>query len=90
MKSLLTLLVLVFIFESIAYLPGLDHQFYNRGDFIEVKTRKLVSTQSLPYDYYALKFCEPDPKKYSAESLGEILFGDRIENSLYHVNYFFH
>jgi transmembrane 9 superfamily member 2/4 len=86
MKASLIFLILVLIFESIAYLPGLDHQYYNSGDFIEVKTRKLISTQSLPYDYYSLKFCEPDPRKYSAESLGEILFGDRIENSLYHVN----
>eukprot|EP01080_Neovahlkampfia_damariscottae_P001652 gene1652-12777_t len=78
--------VLLLIFEiSFGYLPGLDHRFYSRSEVIEVKTRKLVSKQALPFDYYSLKFCKPNPIKNSAESFGEVLFGDRIENSLYQV-----
>ena len=78
--------ILFLIFEiTYGFLPGLDHRFYDRGEVIEVKTRKLVSKQSLPFEYYSLKFCKPNPKKYTAESFGEVLFGDRIENSLYQV-----
>jgi transmembrane 9 superfamily member 2/4 len=89
-KMLKTLFLLFLIFEiTLASLPGLDHKYYERGDIVEVKARKIVSNQALPFEYYSLKFCQPKPKKYSTESLGEVLFGDRIENSLYHVCLFF-
>lgn len=45
---------------------------------------KLTSTKTqLPYEYYSLPYCRPDPIVNSAENLGEVLRGDRIENSLY-------
>ena len=39
----------------------------------------------LPYDYYSLPFCRPPTIEESAENLGEVLSGDRIENSMYKV-----
>ena len=40
----------------------------------------------LPYKYYSLKFCEPEGGvKDMAETLGEVLGGDRIENSPYEL-----
>lgn len=45
---------------------------------------KLTSTiTQLPYDYYSLPYCRPNKVKHVAENLGEVLRGDRIENSLY-------
>ena len=45
---------------------------------------KLSSTKTqLPYDYYSLPHCRPDKVVRSAENLGEVLRGDRIENSPY-------
>lgn len=43
-----------------------------------------IKTQ-LPYDYYSLPFCRPPAVEESAENLGEVLSGDRIENSMYKV-----
>jgi transmembrane 9 superfamily protein 2/4 len=44
-----------------------------------------VHTQ-LPYKYYQrLPFCAPPKIVDKAENLGEILLGDRIENSNYEV-----
>ena len=43
-----------------------------------------IKTQ-LPYDYYFLDYCKPMAIKNSAENLGEVLRGDRIENSVYNV-----
>ncbi|CAK9185507.1 unnamed protein product, partial [Ilex paraguariensis] len=38
----------------------------------------------IPYKYYSLPFCKPlEGVKDSAENLGELLMGDRIENSPY-------
>ena len=38
----------------------------------------------LPYAYYTLPFCKPQEGiKNVAENLGEMLIGDRIENSPY-------
>ncbi|KAH9625509.1 hypothetical protein KSS87_012110, partial [Heliosperma pusillum] len=55
-----------------------------QGDDLQVKVNKLSSTKTqLPYDYYFLKYCKPQKILNSAENLGEVLRGDRIENSVY-------
>jgi hypothetical protein len=46
----------------------------------------LFSKKNLPFSYYSLKFCQPEPKILATESIGEVIFGDRIENSLFNVN----
>lgn len=68
------------------YLPGVAPQDYARDDIVNLKVNKLSSTKTqLPYEYYSLPFCRPDPIINSAENLGEVLRGDRIENSLYQI-----
>lgn len=55
-----------------------------KGDPLMVKVNKLTSTKTqLPYSYYSLPYCSPDKIVDSAENLGEVLRGDRIENSLF-------
>jgi transmembrane 9 superfamily protein 2/4 len=44
-----------------------------------------IKTQ-LPYDFYSLDYCKPKTIVNSAENLGEVLRGDRIENSPYVVS----
>lgn len=39
----------------------------------------------LPYEFYSLPYCRPEKIQHSAENLGEVLRGDRIENSLYQI-----
>ena len=52
-----------------------------------MKVNKLSSTKTqLPYDYYFLKYCKPTKIQNVAENLGEVLRGDRIENSIYTVS----
>lgn len=66
------------------YLPGVAPQDFMKGDELMVKVNKLTSTKTqLPYSYYSLPFCKPDKIVDSAENLGEVLRGDRIENSAY-------
>ncbi|KAG0590097.1 hypothetical protein M758_1G070200 [Ceratodon purpureus] len=51
---------------------------------VTVKVNKLSSIKTqLPYDYYSLDYCKPTEIVNSAENLGEVLRGDRIENSPY-------
>lgn len=52
-----------------------------------MKVNKLSSVKTqLPYDYYSLDYCKPSSGIVnSAENLGEVLRGDRIENSPYVV-----
>ncbi|KAL9270395.1 Transmembrane 9 superfamily member 8-like protein [Drosera capensis] len=53
-----------------------------QGDPLMVKVNKLTSIKTqLPYTYYSLPYCRPDSIVDSAENLGELLRGDRIENS---------
>ncbi|PHT42415.1 Transmembrane 9 superfamily member 12 [Capsicum baccatum] len=67
------------------YLPGSYPHKYGVGDFLNVKVNSLTSIDTeLPYSYYSLPFCQPqEGVKDSAENLGELLMGDRIENSPY-------
>lgn len=44
-----------------------------------------MSVKNLPYEYYSLPYCRPEKIVSSAENLGEVLRGDRIENSPYTV-----
>ena len=50
--------------------------------FVAVLTS--VKTQ-VPFDYYSLPFCKPAHHKMQSENFGEVLGGDRIENSIYKV-----
>ncbi|GLJ04674.1 hypothetical protein SUGI_0001060 [Cryptomeria japonica] len=66
------------------YLPGVAPQDFSKGDELQVKVNKLTSTKTqLPYDFYYLDYCKPKEIVNSAENLGEVLRGDRIENSPY-------
>ncbi|TVU42382.1 hypothetical protein EJB05_08784, partial [Eragrostis curvula] len=67
------------------YLPGSYPQRYRPGDALAAKVNSLTSpTSKLPYPYYSLPFCAPgDGVRRAAESLGELLLGDRIETSPY-------
>ncbi|GFS38996.1 endomembrane protein 70 protein family [Actinidia rufa] len=54
------------------------------GDLLKVKVNKLTSIKTqLPYSYYSVPHCQPGKIVDSAENLGEVLRGDRIENSPY-------
>lgn len=64
------------------YLPGVAPEDFQKGDLLKVKVNKLTSTKTqLPYSYYSLPYCRPKTIVDSAENLGEVLRGDRIENS---------
>ncbi|KAL2544682.1 Transmembrane 9 superfamily member 8 [Forsythia ovata] len=66
------------------YLPGVAPEDFRKGDPLNVKVNKLTSIKTqLPYSYYSLPFCRPDTIVDSRENLGEVLRGDRIENSHY-------
>ncbi|XP_073042675.1 transmembrane 9 superfamily member 9-like [Primulina eburnea] len=84
---------LIFIFETIFvltishnaigfYLPGVAPEDFQKGAPLNVKVNKLTSIRTqLPYSYYSLPFCSPKTIVDSRENLGEVLRGDRIENS---------
>uniref|UniRef100_A0A2P2MD84 Transmembrane 9 superfamily member n=1 Tax=Rhizophora mucronata TaxID=61149 RepID=A0A2P2MD84_RHIMU len=66
------------------YLPGVAPEDFLKGDELRVKVNKLTSIRTqLPYSYYSLPYCRPSKIVDNAENLGEVLRGDRIENSPY-------
>jgi len=67
------------------YLPGSFPNEYRSNATLRVKVNSLTSTATeLPYAYYTLPLCQPaEGVKNMAENLGEMLLGDRIENSPY-------
>jgi len=69
------------------YLPGVAPVQFLDGEPVELKVNKLTSVHTqLPYKYYSLPFCQPDIIVDKVENLGEILRGDRIENSMYEIH----
>ncbi|KAL6495926.1 Transmembrane 9 superfamily member 7 [Orobanche gracilis] len=76
--------LLAISFAHSFYLPGVAPRDFIKGDELQVKVNKLSSTKTqLPYDFYFLKYCKPKKIRNVAENLGEVLRGDRIENSVY-------
>ncbi|XP_058083093.1 transmembrane 9 superfamily member 11-like [Magnolia sinica] len=67
------------------YLPGSYPHSFLTGEQLVVKVNSLTSIETeMPFGYYTLPFCKPiDGIKDIRESLGELLMGDRIENSPY-------
>ncbi|KAK8582015.1 hypothetical protein V6N13_145003 [Hibiscus sabdariffa] len=79
-----SLFALFFLPARCFYLPGVAPEDFQKGDPLLVKVNKLTSTKTqLPYSYYYLPFCQPEHIIDSAENLGEVLCGVRIENSPY-------
>jgi transmembrane 9 superfamily protein 2/4 len=80
------LLVLCICAAQAFYLPGVAPVNFDPGEKVELKVNKLTSVHTqLPYKYYSLPFCKPAKIIDKVENLGEILRGDRIENSPYQV-----
>lgn len=78
------LLLLLSQHTAAFYLPGVAPQDFEEGETVTVKVNKLTSTKTqLPYEYYSLDYCTPAKIVDVAENLGEVLRGDRIENSPY-------
>ena len=87
--TLLGVFVVLYFFSTVeCYLPGVMPVAYSDNQPVPLKVNKLVSTKTqIPYSYYSLPFCEPvEGIKDMAENLGEILLGDKIENSPYLVS----
>ena len=87
---LLVLLLLACITSAHAfyYLPGVAPRNYAVAeDSVPLKVNSLSSAHTVePLWYYDLPFCRPIGGIIDAkENLGEILSGDRIENSPYEV-----
>ncbi|CAH8348936.1 unnamed protein product [Eruca vesicaria subsp. sativa] len=80
-----TTLFLSFFSSLVFCLPEVAPRDFHKGDPLYVKVNKLTSTKTqLPYDYYYLNYCKPSSNILNnAENLGEVLRGDRIENSVY-------
>lgn len=79
--------------SSAFYLPGVAPTSYKENDLVPLNVNRLTPVGSqadgtlrsiVSFDYYhpAFHFCRPDPEpKDVSESLGSILFGDRIRTS---------
>ncbi|EME81057.1 uncharacterized protein MYCFIDRAFT_204169 [Pseudocercospora fijiensis CIRAD86] len=79
------------------YLPGITPTNYKHGDLVPLNVNHLTPGQSardtqirsaFSFDYYhpAFHFCQPkDGLQHISESLGSILFGDRILTSPYNL-----
>jgi transmembrane 9 superfamily protein 2/4 len=80
---------------SAFYLPGVAPTSYFKGETVPLHVNALTAAASredgklraiLPWDYYdpRFSFCPPDPQpEYVSESLGSIIFGDRIMTSTF-------
>jgi transmembrane 9 superfamily protein 2/4 len=72
-------------------LRGVMPNTYRSDDEIQLKVNSLTSVSKiLPFDWYSLPWCQvtaEERKKYRRKrNLGEILWGDQIEPSLYRVH----
>jgi transmembrane 9 superfamily protein 2/4 len=68
------------------YLPGIASTTYKEEEAVDLKVNHLTSSKTqLSYEHYKLPFCQPGEIINAAENLGEILTGNRIENTKYEL-----
>lgn len=79
------------------YLPGISATTYHEGDLVQLNVNSLTPsinaqhtqlTSVFSFDYYhpSFHFCQPEGgPKDASESLGGVLFGDRIQTSSYQL-----
>ena len=96
--GLLSTFLLLIPTTSAFYLPGVAPTTYRRGDRVPLHVNRLTPAQSqddgqvhaaYSYDYYSqpFHFCKPaDGPEAVSESLGSILFGDRILTSPFELH----
>ncbi|KAI8914787.1 hypothetical protein DFJ77DRAFT_463360 [Powellomyces hirtus] len=86
--SLVTLVLTVGKQASAFYLPGVAPHDYKAGEDVPLFVNALSSSDTvLPYDFYTdrFQFCRPDEIHRKSESLGSILFGDRLQSSAFEL-----
>ena len=72
---------------SSVHLPGVTPYSYENNEEVILYVNKVASVKTqMPYDYYSLPFCKPMKTVASSENIGEVLSGDRNENSVYKLN----
>ncbi|KAF5823277.1 putative nonaspanin (TM9SF) [Helianthus annuus] len=84
---LLLLITLNLIFPQITA-SSFDHR-YSVGDNVPLCANIVgpLNNPSETYQYYDLPFCHPDQVIPKKETLGEVLNGDRLTNTLYNLNF---
>ena len=88
-QNLLAFLALALALTSVqavnTFLSGISTSF-QQGDQVPLFVTKLTSTKTqMPYDYYSLPFCPPKATKMEKENLGQLVGGERIENSVFKI-----
>ncbi|KAI8879114.1 hypothetical protein K501DRAFT_227258 [Backusella circina FSU 941] len=63
------------------YLPGVAPHDYQLGEKVDLNVNSIQSVISYDYYYERIHLCAPKEKKQQPESIGSVLFGDRIFNS---------
>mmetsp|Transcript_4466 Transcript_4466/g.5527 ORF Transcript_4466/g.5527 Transcript_4466/m.5527 type:complete len:636 (-) Transcript_4466:845-2752(-) len=90
MRLIFRLAALAAVFQTASsyfhYLPGVAPKQFADGQDVQMSVNKINSVKTqLPYKYYSLPVCKPAHIVDVAENLGEVLAGDKIENSLYEL-----
>ncbi|TPX55876.1 hypothetical protein PhCBS80983_g04948 [Powellomyces hirtus] len=86
-KGSLALLALASVANAF-YLPGVAPRDYAKDAQVDLNVNVLTSDETLlPFDYYYERFHHVKPKheENKRESLGSILFGDRLHNSAFEL-----
>ncbi|CAL9000017.1 unnamed protein product [Prunus brigantina] len=87
--SLPLVLLTILTFSALSATASASDRSYNVGDHVPLFVNKVgpLNNPSETYQYYDLPFCCPDPVIQKKESIGEVLNGDRLANTLYQLNF---
>lgn len=68
------------------FIPGIAPAVFKAGDKIQLNVNKITSIKAaVPYRYHDLPVCIPEVVTPEYESLGTLLGGNRLENSVYNL-----
>lgn len=66
------------------YIPTIEPSNYKVKEQVDIRVNSLRSLSNImPYEYYTLPFCVPNPVLTKPEVLGEVIWGDKVQSSSY-------
>lgn len=76
--------------DAAFYIPGVSPMSFNEFEPVPVRVNALTSNVAvMPFPYYSMNTCKPSAKvikeERKKENIGELLWGDQIEPSLYDI-----
>ena len=80
-------LALLSVHQPVGFVwPGMAPREFTTGEVVPMLANRLTSVRTqIPRSFYALPFCVPTKTEHAPESLGEVMHGNLVQSTAFHL-----